>query len=80
MRDSNFVTKTIAVAAFLAVMVYFATRLGGYLVDPLITTAAYYYQSDDAVTVTGYVVRQEELLPLCGRVPTLRVCIIHVLR
>ena len=63
MRDSNFVTKTIAVAAFLAVMVYFATRLGGYLVDPLITTAAYYYQSDDAVTVTGYVVRQEELLP-----------------
>lgn len=63
MRDSNFVTKTIAVAAFLAVMVYFATRLGGYLVDPLITTAAYYYESDDAVTVSGYVVRQEELLP-----------------
>ena len=63
MRDSNFVTKTIAVAAFLAVMVYFSTRLGGYLVDPLTTTAAYYYESDDAVTVSGYVIRQEELLP-----------------
>ena len=63
MRSSNFVTKTIAVAAFLAVMVYFATRIGGYLVDPLTTTAAYYYESDDAVTVSGCVVRQEELLP-----------------
>lgn len=28
MRESNFVTKTIAIVAFLAVMVYFATRLG----------------------------------------------------
>ena len=63
MRESNFVTKTIAIVAFLAVMVYFATRLGGYLVDPLTTTAAYYYESDDAVTVSGYVIRQEELLP-----------------
>ncbi len=63
MRESNFVTKTIAIVAFLAVMVYFATRLGDYLVDPLTTTAAYYYESDDAVTVSGYVIRQEELLP-----------------
>lgn len=63
MRESNFVTKVIAVAAFLAVMVYFATRIGGYLVDPITTIAAYYYESDDALTVSGCVVRQEELLP-----------------
>lgn len=63
MKDSNFVFKGFAVVGFFAVMAYFAVSIAGYLVDPLTSTTAYYYSSDDAVTVSGYLVREEEVLP-----------------
>ena len=63
MKDSNFVTKTIAVVGVVAVMIYFAVNIAGYLINPLTTTTAYLYRSDDAVTVSGYVVREEQVLP-----------------
>ena len=62
MKEKNFVTRAIAIVAFLAVMVYFGVSIAGYLIDPLTTTRAYYYQSDDAVIVSGYVIRDEEVL------------------
>ena len=62
MKDSNFVFKAFAVVGFIAVMAYFAVSIAGYLVDPLTSTTAYYYSSDDALTVSGYLVRDEEVL------------------
>jgi len=62
MKDSNFVFKAFAVVGFFAVMAYFGVSIAGYLVDPLTSTTAYYYSSDDAVTVSGYLVRDEEVL------------------
>ena len=62
MKDSNFVFKAFAVVGFLAVMAYFAVSIAGYLVDPLTSTTAYYYSSDDALTVSGYLIRDEEVL------------------
>ena len=52
MKDSNFVTKTIAVVGVVAVMIYFAVNIAGYLINPLTTTTAYLY-----------VVRDEQVLP-----------------
>ena len=44
-------------------LVYFGTVLAGYLLNPLTTAVAYPYQSDEAITVSGYLVRREEVLP-----------------
>ena len=63
MKESNFVWKILGVAGVAAVLVYFGAVLSGYLLDPLTTTVAYPYQSDETITVSGYLVREEEDLP-----------------
>ncbi len=63
MKESNFVWKILGVAGVAAVLVYFGAVLSGYLLDPLTTTVAYPYQSDETITVSGYLVREEEVLP-----------------
>lgn len=48
---------------FLVVLVYFGVQGWRYLDDPLITTLAYPYQVEMTVDLSGWVVRNEELLP-----------------
>lgn len=59
---SSFVTKIITAAGIAAVLFYFGYTILAYLADPLTTTIAYAYRSDEAVTVSGYLVREEEVL------------------
>ena len=63
MKENNFVWRILGIAGVAAVLVYFAANLAGYFVNPLTTTAAYTYRSDEAITVSGYLVREEEVLP-----------------
>lgn len=62
MKQSNFVWRTLGIAGILAVFLYFAGSIAGYLLDPLTTSAAYNYHSEDSITVSGYLVRDEEVL------------------
>lgn len=48
---------------FLVVLVYFGVQGWRYLDDPLVTTLAYPYQVEMTVELSGWVVRNEELLP-----------------
>ena len=50
-------------AVTICVLSYFAFQGLEYLSDPLTTTLAYEYQVEETVDLTGYVVRQETVLP-----------------
>ena len=63
MKQSNFVWKILGAAGMAAVLIYFAASIAGYLLDPLTTAVAYNYRSDEGITVSGYLVREEEVLP-----------------
>lgn len=63
MKQSNFVWRTLGIAGISAVFLYFVGSIAGYLLDPLTTSAAYNYHSEDSITVSGYLVRDEEVLP-----------------
>ena len=63
MKENNFVWKILGIAGVAAVLVYFVANLAGYFLNPLTTTRAYTYRSDEAITVSGYLVREEEVLP-----------------
>ena len=47
-------------------LVYFGASLASYFTDPFSTTVAYTYTEDHAITVTGYVVREEKVLDESG--------------
>ncbi len=47
----------------LGVLVYFGIQGYRYMNDPLTTTAAYAYQVEEGVDLSGYVIRREEVLP-----------------
>jgi len=64
MKSGNLATKLMMAAILLTVLVYFGINLAAYFTDPFTTTVAYGYTSENAVTVSGYVVREEE--PLSG--------------
>ena len=59
MKNTNLSTKLMMAAIVLTVLVYFGANLASYFIDPFSTTLAYNYTSEDAVTVSGYVVREE---------------------
>ena len=59
---NTFVMKAITAAGILAVLFYFGYSVLTYLADPVTTTVAYAYRSDEAVTVSGYLVRDEAVL------------------
>ena len=63
MKANNFVWRILGIAGVAAVLVYFVANLAGYFLNPLTTTRAYTYRSDEAITVSGYLVREEEVLP-----------------
>ena len=56
---TNLSTKFMMIAIVLTVLVYFGANLASYFIDPFSTTVAYQYTSENAVTVSGYVVREE---------------------
>lgn len=62
MKTGHLVTKLMLAAIFLAVAVYFGVYLAAYFNDPYTISYAYDYVSEDAVTVSGYVVREEAAL------------------
>lgn len=55
--------RLLSALLFLVVLVYFGVQGWRYLDDPLITTLAYPYQVEMTVELSGWVVRNEELLP-----------------
>ena len=63
MYTSTLATRLMIAALFLAVVIYFGFSAGTYFMDPYITTVAYSFVGERAVTVSGYVVRDEEALP-----------------
>ena len=62
MKNSTLATKLMIAAIFLTVLIYFGVNLAAYFSDPYSTTAAFSYTGENAVTVSGYVVREEEVL------------------
>ena len=62
MKNSTLATKLMVAAMFLALLAYFGVNLAAYFTDPYTTTVAYAYTGENAVTVSGYVVREEEVL------------------
>ena len=62
MKNSTLATKLMLFAIFLTVLIYFGVNLAAYFSDPYTTTVAYSYTGENAVTVSGYVVREEQVL------------------
>ena len=62
MKNSTLATKLMLAAIFLTVLIYFGVNLAAYFTDPYTTTVAYAYTGEEAVTVSGYVARSEEVL------------------
>lgn len=63
MKNSSLASKFLMAAVTLALLAYFGIQGYHYFADPFSTTVAYSYQVEDSLSVTGYVVRQEEVLP-----------------
>ena len=62
MKNGSLSTKLLLAAICAMVLIYFGINTVAYFMDPYTTTAAYSYTSENAVTVSGYVVRDEEPL------------------
>lgn len=62
MKNSSFGTKCLLLAVTLGVLAYFAIQGLQYLDDPLTTTLVYNYQVEEGMDLSGYVVRQEQVL------------------
>lgn len=62
-EKSNVGTKLLMAALFLGVAAYFGVQAAHYLDDPLRVTLAYRYEVERAVDLTGFVVRDERVLP-----------------
>lgn len=66
MKNTNLSAKLLMIAVVLTVLVYFGMNLISYVTDPFSTTVAYEYTDLDAITVSGYVVREEQVLDADG--------------
>lgn len=63
MKNNSFGTKILMAAVTLGLLAYFGLQVYRYFADPLTTTLAYSYQVEESVSLSGYVVRQEQVLP-----------------
>ncbi|SFP48329.1 hypothetical protein SAMN05216343_10835 [Oscillibacter sp. PC13] len=63
MKNSSIGTKLLLAAVTLAILAYFGMQGLRYFGDPLTTTLAYSYQVEESVDLSGYVVRDEQVLP-----------------
>lgn len=59
-------TKILMTLVCLAVLAYFGIQIYQTLADPMIMAVAYTYQVEDSISVTGYVARNEVVLPDSG--------------
>lgn len=62
MKTGTLATRIMLAAVFITVLIYFGVNLTAYFNDPYTTTAAYAFTGENAATVSGYVVRDEEAL------------------
>ena len=63
MKNNSLGTKFLMAAVTLGLAAYFGFQAVRYFSDPLSTIPAYNYRVEEAVSVSGYVVRQEQVLP-----------------
>lgn len=62
MKNNGIGTKLLLAAVTIGVLAYFGMQGLRYFSDPLSTTLAYTYQVEEGMDVSGYVVRQEQVL------------------
>lgn len=62
MKNNSLGMKALMAAVTLALTAYFGFQAYQYFTDPLTTTLAYTYQVDEAISLSGYVVREERVL------------------
>lgn len=62
MKSGTLATKLLFAAVLLVVLIYFGINMAAYFTDPYTTTVAYSFVGEKTVTVSGYVVRDEEVL------------------
>lgn len=62
MKQSSLGTKLFMVILTLGVLTYFGIQGYRYFSDPLSITLAYHYRVEEELTLSGYVVRQEQVL------------------
>lgn len=63
MKNNGIGTKLLMAAVTLALALYFGVQTVRYFSDPLSTIPAYHYRVEEAASVSGYVVREELVLP-----------------
>lgn len=63
MKNNSLGTKLWVLVITLAVLAYFGVQGYLYFTDPLSTTLAYTYQVEESISLSGYVVRMEQVLP-----------------
>lgn len=63
MKNNSLGTKVLMIAVTLALAAYFGFQALRYFSDPLSTTIAYTYRVEESLSLTGYVVRDEVVLP-----------------
>ena len=62
MRQKSLGTKILMAAITLALLAYFGVQAARYFTDPFSTTLAYHYAVEESISVSGYVVRDEQVL------------------
>lgn len=70
MKSSSAVFRALSIALLAAVVLYFGVQGYRYLTDPYSTTLAYRSSSEESISLTGWLVRDEE--PLQGPSGTLQ--------
>ena len=63
MKNNSLGTKVLMIAVTLALAAYFGFQAARYFTDPLTTTLAYNYRVEETLNLSGYVVRDEAVLP-----------------
>ena len=66
MKNNSLGMKLLMSVITLALMGYFGVQAARYFSDPLTTTIAYSYRLEDTLSLSGYVVREELVLPSEG--------------
>lgn len=62
MKNSSLTTKLIMAFLFLAVLTYFGFQAWKYFAAPVVTTSVYTYRAEHVLALSGYVVRDEEVI------------------
>jgi hypothetical protein len=66
MKNGSLGTKVLVTVVSLVVLSYFGIQAYHYFASPFKTSVAYTYQVEESASATGYVVRNEQVLPSSG--------------